>query len=1031
MSFNVADGEEQPLTSGQLSQPYVPPAPGTTLSEQLAGAVQLDNTTYNLYQHFTDPTVNPEPQQDFSVVDHVTDEEIQRFGDRLGDIVNPEQLAQFRTQVEREDKARANLSSGPLPSFLADLIATAADPVNYVPFFGGVARGGALATRLAAGAVTAAGEVAVSEGLLQGHQETRTLEESLANVVVGGAFGFGLGAAGAAVRGLLKNAADDTLAIGRDAFAPATRDMVQDIAGDTTFSDAVPRSVGAAEAAGRSPDDWMMVNETLTRKAGDYAAKVGVASPSLELGTSEFLTNRKLINSLVDTGLVTRGNVEGRISSQVWHEGQAFDTLNERAGLTPQDLRYGANASAALDVRIKAMDGTLNRLNNNVELAYGQARKAGFTGSKREFGEEVGRAMYSGTFSENPHIDKIAKENRKTLDTFLAEARKVGLLKDTGEINTDSYFSHMFQREKIKRDPNGFRETVAQHVEQELDNLRAEGKLDEEIDPSAYARDVADELYDKIMTTGAGRIPDTAVNIRGPLKGRTLDIPTGIIAPWLELDARRMMARYIRTVGRDIEVQRMFGALSLDHIYGPQGTARTELKQKIAAAEADPKKGAKEVKRLTDTFDREARVMQTLFDRIRGTEAPPDPGYEGLHRFARGLKTVNYLRSMGSVVVSSLPDAGRIIMEEGFARTFGAVLKDFTTGFKGIRLSKKQAQAFGTALEVANGQRMLNMVELDDPFAATTKFERGIQQATGKFSYFTGLGHWTDAMKSVTSALTSTRILQTAEAIAQGKKVSARMRQQMATAGISEDMMKRIAAQAEHWDRTYEHIITGNIHDWTDREAANAFRFAVLRDVDNTVLTPGHGDKPTWMGTQLGSVLGQFRGYGLASMTRISLAGLQRRDGTVLAGVASMIGMGALATAMRDYISKGEIDKSRNWRGYLRDGIDKSGILSLYFEMEGLLQTGGIRTPTEYLTGSPNSRFLRRTLPEQLGGPSLGLGADISKTAFGVFNGDFTSSDLHKVRRLLPTQNHFALSYLYNKMEEGISDHLRLQKTNR
>src|SRR5690606_32575180 len=70
--------------------------------------------------------------------------------------------------------------------------AVVADPFNYIPLLGQV-RGVSALTRAARLGITSAGQVAASEALLQASQHTRTVEQSVAAILLGGGFGAALG----------------------------------------------------------------------------------------------------------------------------------------------------------------------------------------------------------------------------------------------------------------------------------------------------------------------------------------------------------------------------------------------------------------------------------------------------------------------------------------------------------------------------------------------------------------------------------------------------------------------------------------------------------------------------------------------------------------------------------------------------------------------------------------------------------------------------------------------------------------------
>ena len=59
-------------------------------------------------------------------------------------------------------------------------------------------------------------------------------------------------------------------------------------------------------------------------------------------------------------------------------------------------------------------------------------------------------------------------------------------------------------------------------------------------------------------------------------------------------------------------------------------------------------------------------------------------------------------------------------------------------------------------------------------------------------------------------------------------------------------------------------------------------------------------------------------------------------------------------------------------------------------------------------------------------GPSAALVTDVGDAMIGLSRGEFTQSDLHKFRRMVPLQNLFYLRYLFNLSEQAVGEGLNL-----
>lgn len=111
---------------------------------------------------------------------------------------------------------------------------------------------------------------------------------------------------------------------------------------------------------------------------------------------------------------------------------------------------------------------------------------------------------------------------------------------------------------------------------------------------------------------------------------------------------------------------------------------------------------------------------------------------------------------------------------------------------------------------------------------------------------------------------------------------------------------------------------------------AGVFQSAELKDVNNTVITPGISDTSLWASTMLGKNIFQFKSFATASYNRATLGGLQEGTGQFYYGTAFQIGLGALTYALKQFAN----DKEVGWspKKLVLEGVDRSGILCQLIE---------------------------------------------------------------------------------------------------
>ena len=985
MGLNIEPDEK--LSTTVPTQLRVNPkgAEPVTLGKQMGAAFQLDNFAFNAGQAVMEAEHFPR-QEGFDLGANLTLDELQN-PEPFHSIQSQPELDSKRRRIKREQQARQYLDKGPMPAFLASLIAIGADPTNYAPILGSYKAGGTVLRAGARAAGKAAAEnVAIELGLMA-LQEERKLSEALMAGVMGGAIGFGVGTFASRLGSREANKAVNEAV-----------DYVEKEMGGGSVGAARPGDLGKAP-----PEDTKLVGhnkplQALVHKLG----KIGFASPALEMGLSRFAAVRSYVHTAFDTGLMTRGEKAGR-----------------RTG------------NAALETQFR---GQKDALNNGLFGAVVEARMAskaaGVEISQHEIARELAKALRRGdTHPTNPAITDLARKVRKDLlDPFKDELVAGGFFKKVDKVTgATSYFPRVLDLNKLKGEAGErFKNDVADWMEG-----RWEGELP--ADHKELFRQQAADLIRQQMDNPMSRIPTFSVGARGSAKGKTWDIPDEMIEDYLDNDAMRVLGRYINTMTVDSGLR----------IHGFENLAEPEKLLKDLADEVDFAKSEiakhpdantrdKKLRKLDDERLRAEALMRGTWNRLRGLDALKEGG--GGNAFAKnagaGLRTFNFIKSLGSVLISSSPDPFRIVMTEGVARAFGVPLKDMMTGFKGMRGAKRNLQHNGNALDLISNQRAAYLLDAIDAYSADVAFTRGLSKTSNLFSKMTGLPYWNVAWKSATAFVVENRIADVSRLVAAGKKVGARDMTRMAQSRLGEQDMRIIAAQVEKHGEEINGSWHLNQDKWDDTPEVNptkqALADAINRDVDNTIITPGTADAPLWTGTEWGKTIFQFKRFGAAATSRVMIAGLQsglgQKDMSVAVGMALMAATGAASVALKDLVRTGEV-KDRSAGEWAKEGVDRSGLMGVYFDLEGIIGAGtGGYVPSSIISGAEPSRYAGRHFLARVGGPTAGtgvqvqeFGANLAKHTFG--SGTPTAADLTRAEKLLPFVGLFYFQYLTRKLD--------------
>jgi hypothetical protein len=273
---------------------------------------------------------------------------------------------------------------------------------------------------------------------------------------------------------------------------------------------------------------------------------------------------------------------------------------------------------------------------------------------------------------------------------------------------------------------------------------------------------------------------------------------------------------------------------------------------------------------------------------------------------------------------------------------------------------------------------------------------------------------WNDFQKAFAALMTQNRLLDDAGRYG---RLAKKERAYLAFLGIDEDMASRIAKEFAEHGLTEDGVRIANTEDWTDAVARRAYRAAINKDVDSTIVTRGIGDVPLWQHTPVGRTVLQFKSFALASHQRAFMRGLQAAEFGVdggrsgqLAGVLSATAIGMLIYWLKSFESNRLEDISDNPGRWLAEGVDRSGLFSIAFEanntIEKYLGIGAYGTlaavfPDRDQSGKA-SRYASRNLAAAYTGPTGGMMQDVVNVLNGLKDGDFSDADVNALFKLAP-----------------------------
>lgn len=941
------------------------------------------------------------------------------YVDRFVEMRSAEQLEAKKRQIEREIEDKQILARSGWSGIGAQVVAGTVDPTIFIPVGGTVKKGESLLTIGYKSAIGAAGGAAISEGILQGTQETRTSTESGLNIagasVLGGILGPSItaGYRGLTGKPVMGFNPDELDALG----AKFDAEMKYDPDGDPQFDAARadveamrnPQSVGAAKVDEVTLEDYALAPSLGTAEVSSALR----LNPLLRLATSESAKAREAGALLMENGMYLNRNKEG-LASPVSVE----QAMTEYRGWHADAQRQSNDAYTA-----HAKDKTTPRL------------------SKTDFYREIGKAMRRGDKHADPNVQKAAQGYRQAVERTKTKAIEAGLLPPDVDVKTaDSYFHRMWNRNVLMRKPQDFKNMVRvwagesfdkmkaraanlemdvartgaklsdddakflKEVEELLDIERVEGGLD------GYADDVTEHLYDTLMGHDSRTMPHgITAGPRGPLKERTFNIPDlyevdGVkVEDFLVDDAQEVMDRYMRVMAADIELTRTFGDIDMTDTVR---SIRDEYKDLIAQAKTE-----KERAKLNSKMEARIADIEGVRDVIRGNYGTPT--YENMwRRGAAAVRTWNYTTMLGGMTVSALPDVGNKVLANGFLGLTRDLLGPMLTNLKGVKMAAREARSLGIAVEQTLATRIATLADIGDVYGRSSAFERGLAGMANHFSKWTGMRLWNDVMKQADYITASNRAIR---AMSRPDRAGKEVKTWLANLGIGEAEYKRIMAQVKKHGETTRGQKLANADKWDDAEARRLWIGAMGKNANIQTVTPGAGDKLLVMNGDLGQTIGQFKSFVMGANQRVTIRGAQQArmgQARVASSVMTFMALGGLVYFLK---MKGSgRDVSDDPVTFAREAVDRSGMISIFMEA---FNTAEKVSGLTFVGDSPASRYASRNAAASMMGPSLGRAQSAFDVISNTLDGSLQDKDIHAIRKLLPYNNIFYMRQLLDDFE--------------
>jgi hypothetical protein len=428
------------------------------------------------------------------------------------------------------------------------------------------------------------------------------------------------------------------------------------------------------------------------------------------------------------------------------------------------------------------------------------------------------------------------------------------------------------------------------------------------------------------------------------LNQRKLDMPNSFkitdpqlgeisAAEFFNTDLEVVAEAYLRGMGHKIEAAKMFGDANL---WSKSHDIEAHWRETVYAKAAAEGASTDELARLRSNFDEYMGWVDIIKRGVMGGLKTRDP-WAMDNRIARNLKNYQVLTSMGRVLMTSIPEAMRLPMVNGFKTAFGSLwdraLLDYSKIKPNVELSRETGELFDLVRDVHSAR----VAELNtpDPSGGGSYIEKLLQKAVPGFFKMVGLTHWTVMTKDMLMFGAQHKVMQLAKAVDEGNNAF-----KLASMGISRRDAKLLASMPSE---QHGNLILPAVQNWAGPDGQRARTLlidAIHGEARRAIVTPSFADRSllfNGVAARKGKVVAesdlmslplQFMSYGIAASQKVLMSGLQGRDQSFFMGALAMMFLGMFSNYLKQPQTATMNKSTGEW---LLEGYEASGVGAFWF----------------------------------------------------------------------------------------------------
>jgi len=863
--------------------------------------------------------------------------------------------ADYKVEKQRQADIKLLDNAGFFEKLIPTLVAGAADPANWIAVGGAVRASmwtGKIVNAVVSASAGATARYATQTGMTKEDVAMETIAAGMVTGVIGGVVKSGawlkdkkiVKEATEATADFLKGACDDAV------FAVKGTEIYQNIAGKTVELNAFTKQlIKSCPYLRGVTDDCETFRDMTTRilrsnqiiTAETRAGKVQSQSIQSDLifNQNETLGIEKKYNSFYKSAFEQSGTTPQEFNKSVYRilDGHELPSL-------------GDPASDAAKLLSDAMQGKIDK-----------SAEVGFKGL------DISKSIKGTGKTLTAAEAKLSEEEIKTLATN-------ELLSETKEV-ASRYFPRKYIPEAVLENQKEF-ERLLRLSELKNNPLLSEAELikrvkeitQHAIGESGVSHDAGQHIFD----------------VSQMFKKRTVSIHDELLEPFLldnPLEVYRSFShkvtlatsqrRILLEKSKELGVEKPFKSWNeFFEWYEHDRTAKMDVNLNAEAKNA-----------YMAATKEKVDYMKTTIDVVTGSYKQYAFSSPTTKKVVEGLMAWNFVRKLGSVLISSFADITAPVCRFGFGRTLKAAIGEFGEG----SLSKQQGwnQILHATEEAMGSARIFG-----DTYKLTP--QRGVIDKVAKFfGKTTGLPYWNDYWKRVVANLHYEDVLNAV--MNPTEKGNLFLKQQRIT-DAHKDIIRKAYEKFGYKSNDCYVLPLNRIENNSVREAL--FN-TIHTQCEETIVTIGAGDVPHFLRSDVGKALFQFRSFSMAYFNKIIMPQVLQKESRTHTGayLLSSAVVAPLVTCLAQWNRGKDVDVTSG--EFWKEAMAKATILGPYQDALELIE--GVHGDIE--RGRTERMFTRAS-------PMLGLAADVAN----LFRADMTNQKRRAIVSMIPWNNYLGIN---------------------